>query len=480
MTTRAFSNSSNIHEEDVHPLSEIMCNCELCYARLCASTRHFIEDDSMYNLDPLDNFPFPNGPKMMSTYVPYGYDLTGSSVCGDAGTTALNKMTFQGGMGLETAFPVYPSSEWQYCSKVMEQVPGEGDFSLAALSSPQLYLSKESVIHLRLSAYVVLERSGTAYRLINYRNNSALALSENCQYGYVYHFNCRGLINIHHEKLSITFDKERQILLRTEKPSFVKNENEYYRLTMHHWAQCRPVSMDFFDRDRTPDILKKSGSDKVNEEPKLLDLVNSSVIQKDASGLTIYLGDARIEQRLNGDVSLSWMHGEQLNSLVVSPLTGGLSLSTRNLEIIATPKNEIYISFADFFVHVESQQMTVSSGAISGRPNYVRGHPCLLKLVNSHAESQNLPQYCPYMNHPQSSPIHSVSKHGSHGRHEGNNPNAGTCKISTSTSIPQAETPTTTLCGSMDTEELAHKSASGCNCAKSSDTSLPSKTTKTS
>ena len=67
----------------------------------------------------------------------------------------------------------------------------------------------------------------------------------------------------------------------------------------------------------------------------------------------VYLGDARIEQRVNGDVSLSWIHGEQLNSLVVSPLTGGFSLSTRNLEIIATPKNEIYISFADFFVHAE-------------------------------------------------------------------------------------------------------------------------------
>ncbi|KAL5971125.1 hypothetical protein TSMEX_001131 [Taenia solium] len=480
MTTRAFSNSSNAHEEDVHPLSEIMCNCELCYARLCASTRQFTEDDSMYNLDPLDNFPFLNSSKTMSTYVPYGYDLTGSSVCGDASTAALSKMTFQGGMGSETAFPMYPPSEWQYCSKVLEQAPCEGDFSLVALSSPQLYLSKESVIHLRLSAYVVLERSGTAYRLINYRNNSALALSENCQYGYVYHFNCRGLINIHHEKLSITFDKERQILLRTEKPSFVKNENEYYRLTMHHWAQCRPVSMDFFDRDRTPDILKKSGLDKVNEEPKLLDLVNSSIIQKDASGLTIYLGDARIEQRLNGDVSLSWMHGEQVNSLVVSPLTGGLSLSTRHLEIIATPKNEIYISFADFFVHVESQQMTVSSGAISGRPNYGRGHPCLLKLVNSHADSQNLPQYCPYMNQSQSSPTHSASKHGSHGRHEGNNPNPGNCKIIASTNAPQAETLATTLCNAMDTEELARKPSCGSNCAKASDTSPPPKATKTS
>ena len=276
MTTHASSNSSNANEEDLHPLSEIMCNCELCYARLCTSTRQFTEEDSMYNLDPLDIFPFPTGPKV-STYVPYGYNLTGNSVCGDASTSSLNRMTFS----------MYPSTEWQYCSKVMGQIPCEGDYNLAALSySPQLYLSKESVIHLRLSAYVVIERSGTAYRLINYRNNSALALSENGQYGYVYHFNCRGLINIHHEKLSITFDKERQILLRTEKPSFVKKESEYYRLTMHHWAQCRPVSMDYFDRDRTPEILKKSGSDVTNDETKLLELINSSVIQKDASGLT--------------------------------------------------------------------------------------------------------------------------------------------------------------------------------------------------
>lgn len=276
MTTHASSNSSNANEEDLHPLSEIMCNCELCYARLCASTRQFTEEDSIYNLDPLDIFPFSAGPKM-STYVPYGYNLTGNSVCGDASTSSLNRMTFS----------TYPSNEWQYCSKVMGHIPCEGDYNLAALSySPQLYLSKESVIHLRLSAYVVIERSGTAYRLINYRNNSALALSENGQYGYVYHFNCRGLINIHHEKLSITFDKERQILLRTEKPSFVKKESEYYRLTMHHWAQCRPVSMDYFDRDRTPEILKKSGSDTANDEAKLLDLINSSVIQKDTGGLT--------------------------------------------------------------------------------------------------------------------------------------------------------------------------------------------------
>lgn len=67
----------------------------------------------------------------------------------------------------------------------------------------------------------------------------------------------------------------------------------------------------------------------------------------------VYLGEARIEQRLNGDVTLSWLHGDRINALVVSPLTGSVSLSTRNLEIIATPKNDIYISFADFFVHTE-------------------------------------------------------------------------------------------------------------------------------
>lgn len=132
------------------------------------------------------------------------------------------------------------------------------------------------------------------------------------------------------------------------------------------------------------------------------------------------------------------------------------------------------------FDFLRSQQMTVSSGAISGRPNYARGHPCLLKLVNSHTDSQNLPQYCPYMNQSQSSPLHSASKHGSHGRHEGNNPSSGNCQIITSIDAPQAETPATTLCGTMDTEELARKPSCGSNCAKASDTSPPSKGTKTS
>uniref|UniRef100_A0A5K3EYG3 LAM_G_DOMAIN domain-containing protein n=1 Tax=Mesocestoides corti TaxID=53468 RepID=A0A5K3EYG3_MESCO len=358
------------------------------------------------------------------------------------------------------------------------QMPFEGDFGLAAMSiSPQLYLSKESVLHLRLSAYVVLERSGTAYRLINYRNNSALALSENGQYGYVYHFNCRGLINIHHEKLSITFDKERQILLRTEKPSFVKKENEYYRLTMHHWAPCRPVSMDFFDRDRTPEILKKSGSDRATDEAKLMDLINSSVIQREPSGLT---SDARIEQRLNGDVNLSWMHGYQANSLVVSPLTGGVSLSTKNLEIIATPKNDIYISFADFFVHAEAQQMTVSSGAVSGRPNYPKCHPCLLKLVNSHAENQNVPQYCPYVNHAQGSPPQSGNRHGVNGRHEGGGGGLNNGKGGSGINAPPTETPATPGC-TLETEEIAGSSCeSSCASVSHPTDAVPSTAVKMS
>lgn len=209
-----------------------------------------------------------------------------SNAYGDAATLPMSKIHFSG-LSPDSPYPMFSSPEWSYNSKLVEHLPREGDYNINALStSPQLYLSKESVIHLRLSAYVVLERSGTAFRLINYRNNSALALSENGQYGYVYHINCRGLINIHHEKLSITFDRDRQALLRTEKPSFVKKENEYYRLTKHHWVQCRPVSIDYFDRDRTPEILKKSRSEKPNEESKLLDLVNSSIIQKAGGGLT--------------------------------------------------------------------------------------------------------------------------------------------------------------------------------------------------
>ncbi len=279
-------NATTASDEDVQPLSEIMCNCELCYARLCVSARQHAEDDPMYGLD-MDNFHLPMNPKMIAPYISCGYNWTGSPMCGDVSSPPMNKTPYQMGMGPETFFPMYPPPEWSYCSKMAGQMPYESDFGLAAMSpSPQLYLSKESVLHLRLSAYVALERSGTAYRLINYRNNSALALSENGQYGYVYHFNCRGLINMHHEKLSITFDKDRQVLLRTEKPSFVKKENDYYRLTSHHWAQCRPVSMDYFDRDRTPEILKKSGTDKATDEAKLMDLINSSVMQKEPSGLT--------------------------------------------------------------------------------------------------------------------------------------------------------------------------------------------------
>lgn len=66
----------------------------------------------------------------------------------------------------------------------------------------------------------------------------------------------------------------------------------------------------------------------------------------------VYLGDAKIEQKVNGDVVLSWFYEDRANSLIVSPLSGSFSLSTKNLEIMATPKADIYIAFADFFVHV--------------------------------------------------------------------------------------------------------------------------------
>ncbi|KAM7535400.1 hypothetical protein Aperf_G00000091350 [Anoplocephala perfoliata] len=467
MTSQACSVSGSNHDEDedVHPLSEIMCNCELCYARLCTATRHLTEDDSMYNPDLFDYFPYPTNPKLLPNYCLHGYNMPFSYAYGDSAALPTNKLRFLGGLRPDSLYPMFPSPEWFYSSKIAAHLPH--DYNIPALStSLQLYLSKESVIHLRLSAYVVLERSGTAFRLINYRNNSAIALSENGQYGYVYHINCRGLINIHHEKLSFTFDRDRQALLRTEKPSFVKKENEYYRLTKHHWTQCRPISIDYFDRDRTPEILKKSRSEKPNEESKLLDLVNSSIIQKVAGGLT---SDARIEQRVNGDVTLSWVHGEQLNSLVVSPLTGGLSLSTKNLEIIATPKNEVYIVFADFFAHVGPHQMTVSSGAITNLANGAKGHPCILKLVNNRTDSQNLPQYCPYMNHPQSSS-------NRHNRRENSAANGGSIQ-----NTQRSETPTVARCDTAEREELARKSCLGSNCdngSYSSDTSSPAKTTK--
>lgn len=289
MSTKVLDPGIAPNEEDVQPLSEIMCNCELCYARLCVSARQNIEDDSAYGIDQADNFHIPAYNKPSMPYMSCASVWAGAPMCGDINSQSnfpISRSAYQM-LGAESFLPMYPTQEWPLRSQMVGQMPCDADFGMTIMSpSPQLYLSKESVLHLRLSAYVALERSGTAFRLMNYRNNSALALSENGEYGYAYHYNCRGLINMHHEKLSITFDKDRQILLRMEKPSFVKKENEYYRLTSHHWTQCRPVSMDFFDRDRTPEILKKSGPDKSTDEAKLMDLINSSVMQKDANGLT--------------------------------------------------------------------------------------------------------------------------------------------------------------------------------------------------
>ncbi len=227
MTAAQVQNSGVTSEDDVQPLSEIMCNCDLCYARLCVSARQHIEEDPEYSFDPGDNFHLPINMKRGTPFLPGGLAWTGAGapMCGDVGSMA--RLPYQ--MLGSDAFlpPMHPSlaaaAEWTYRMSQNPKpgsLPCEGDFgggipagmgATAMSPSPQLYLSKESVLHLRLSAYVALERSGTAFRLINYRNNSALALSENGEYGYAYHYNCRGLINMHHEKLSITFDRDRQV-----------------------------------------------------------------------------------------------------------------------------------------------------------------------------------------------------------------------------------------------------------------------------
>lgn len=49
---------------------------------------------------------------------------------------------------------------------------------------------------------------------------------------------------------------------------------------------------------------------------------------------------------------MNWFYEDRANCLIVSPLAGSFSLSTKNLEIITTPKNDIYISFVDFFIQV--------------------------------------------------------------------------------------------------------------------------------
>ncbi|CAL8092282.1 unnamed protein product [Calicophoron daubneyi] len=394
-------------EEEFHSLSEITCNCELCRARLCVASKQAIDEDCPCLLDQNDGFHLLPSPKSItpnpSNYgmpimypwacqMPFYADVTpfncnayGKCVCPTGGKIMPDGASFTNSM--------YDLS----CRSTMGPLTFEQEVDVTN-AAPQVYISKDCVLHIRLSTYVSFERSVSAYRLINYRNNSALALNESGEYGYAYHYNCRGLINMHHGKLSITFDKDRQVLLRSEKPSFVKKEMEFYRLTSHHWTACRPVSMDTFDRDRTPEILKKIGVEKSIDDAKLRELVSSSAVHKDGCGLVIYLGDAKIEQKVNGDVVLSWFYEDRANSLIVSPLSGSFSLSTKNLEIMATPKADIYIAFADFFVHVGSQQMTVSSGAVAGRCNFAKSHPCLLKLTSTSMENQgvDLRQYCAY------------------------------------------------------------------------------------
>ncbi|VDN99814.1 unnamed protein product [Rodentolepis nana] len=434
---------SNQDEDNVtQPLSKIMCNCELCYARLSSSTRQATEEDTINYPDLFD--PFHYSSNLMPNYLQFDYIIPFTPAYGDTDV-------------------VFPKNLKESSTPEVLQIEDDA----IATAGPHLYLSKESIIHLKLSTYVVLERSENAVRLINYRNNSALALSENGKYGFIYHFNCRGLINIHHEKLAITFNKDRQILLRSTKPSFVKKENEFYRLTKRHWIQCRPVEMDAFEQDRTPEILEKSGLEKSEQKSKLLNIINSSTMKKTPGGLMIQLGNSRLEHSLNGDVSLSWMYGEQLFSLTVSPLTGGLSLSARNLEISITAKNDIYITFADFFAYTSSRQMTVSTGALTSRLYGTKQHPCVLKLVTNNLDDRDLPQYCQH-----ASQTHNVSN-----KHRGN----GRFKNRKYKNTHQKETPTVAQSDITETEDLNPQTMSESSCEhdpQSSEKSSFSQTTE--
>ncbi|VEL35493.1 unnamed protein product [Protopolystoma xenopodis] len=398
--------SGVVSEEDYQAHSGITCSCVLCRARYYVSFGQGTEKGLTHMLEQLDYFHILNDQKQIFSYTfpfvpqlntsyPYGkkcfqefpnqnfgcYKRHGLS---DRRSSAIEDNMFRGQQSLE----------------INRMGLGETTFDSnyrneQNIASPKMWISKNSVLHIKLSSYVSLERSGTAYRLINYRNNSALALSLNGEYGFAYHYNCRGLVNLHHEKVSINFDKDRQVILRNEDTSFVKKEKEFYRLNSHHWTACRPVSMDSFDRDKTPDILRKASSERGVEEARLRELVEASAIYRDGGGL---ISDAKIEHKINGDVTVTWFCDGRANSLLVSPLTGGFSLSAKNLGITITPKAEVFIVFADFFVHVGSIQMLVSSGAVLSRIRNPKIHLCLLRLTSSSKDGQNndAKHFCAY------------------------------------------------------------------------------------
>ncbi|VDQ06536.1 unnamed protein product [Trichobilharzia regenti] len=465
-------------EQELHSVNDVTCDCELCHARLYVSVKQSIEDDYTPMIDQTDGFHLPPTPKSANLYsqnlnMPLMYPW----ICQMPLYTdfmSLNchpygKCPHPTGSKINSDNLSFPNS---LCNNSWRCTFGplslECDLNTCTTpSAPQVYISKDCVLHIRLSNYVSFERSISAYRLINYRNNSALALNESGEYGYAYHYNCRGLINMHHGKLSITFDKDRQILLRNEKPSFVKKEMEFYRLTSHHWTACRPVSMDTFDRDRTPEILKKPGIEKSHDDAKLRELVNSSAVHKDGCGM---IRDAKIEQKVNGDVVLSWFYEDRSNSLIVSPLSGSFSLSTKNLEIMATPKADIYISFTDFFVHVGSQHMTVSSGAVSGRCNFNKSHPCLLRLTTTSTENQGteIRQYCAYSQSiNQNMPSNSSGRYWCHSQSTNSTNTTGGI---TTTSINSANTPCSSNASSVgDRQDSKEMSADKkCDCHQSS------------
>ena len=288
-------------EDDFQNLSDITCNCELCHARMYVSMKQGLDEDYFiflnhpntgdgFHIMPQSSQAFyPCNHQLNSQLVPFSWPMQYSylgelqpSPCSVYGNCSCLPDTRFVDEAMQSNMNVSEISGRASSKSNNPEAEVENSFN----SSPQVFISKDSVIHIRLSNYVAIEFSGSAYRLINYRNNSAIALSDSGEYGYAYHYNCRGLINMHHEKLSIAFDRDRQVLLRSEKPSFVKKEQEYYRLTSNYWSSCRPVTMDNFDKDRTPDILKKISLNRNCDESKLKELVSSSIMHPENGGLT--------------------------------------------------------------------------------------------------------------------------------------------------------------------------------------------------
>lgn len=295
--------SANFIDEGLDTASNVknhkdgsLCQCELCQARVFVSMKNSVEEEFYHYMNQQsqmgDGLQLPiTGPSCHSSYpVSYPSSLfAGHFQYAYLGEISQMSCSAFGQCQCHSNHDGITSDDMLLINHISHRLPNspnsDPDFlqngTKAPPIVPQLYASKDGIIHIRLSPYVALELSGAAYRLINYRNNSAVALSDNGEYGFVYHYNCRGVINMHHEKISIAFDKERQILLRRERSSFVKKENECYRLASRHWAACKPVSLESFDKDKTPDVLKKTNQRSSLDETKLRDALNSAVMHSE-------------------------------------------------------------------------------------------------------------------------------------------------------------------------------------------------------